>query len=323
WGSPIIAVPPQKYRSFLMEADKPWMAIDTTPSSPHRDAIYIVTNFNYFTSTSPLYSLIGIAHSDDHGKTWTTVHVGGVDRSPVIDYTTDLAIAADGTVYLSWFRCHKFSLSSGCSGPVDILLVKSSDGGSTWSKPVLVHRVRFTPVPCSPFGCLPNTKEGVLNIPVIASDNSAGPYAGSLYECDNTFTAGHLSVQVTRSADGGATWSAPVPVAGPGVRNDEFFQWCSVSKDGTLGVTWLDRRNDPANVTYEAFGAYSKDGGATFSTNYQLAARPSNPKHDGFGGTFMGDYTGNTWAGEKLYAAWQDTSNGHTSRAIVGGLRIP
>jgi hypothetical protein len=36
----------------------------------------------------------------------------------------------------------------------------------------------------------------------------------------------------------------------------------------------------------------------------------------------MGDYTGKTWVGNTLYAAWMDTSNGVTSQDVVGGLRL-
>ena len=33
----------------------------------------------------------------------------------------------------------------------------------------------------------------------------------------------------------------------------------------------------------------------------------SNPNNDGFGGAFMGDYTGNIWTGTTLHASYMDT----------------
>jgi len=77
-----------------------------------------------------------------------------------------------------------------------------------------------------------------------------------------------------------------------------------------VGVTWLDRRNDPANIDYEAYASFSTNGGVTFSTNKNLATAASNPLDDGFNGYFMGDYTGNSWYGTKLYMAACDTRNG-------------
>jgi len=93
-----------------------------------------------------------------------------------------------------------------------------------------------------------------------------------------------------------------------------------VSSGGLVGVSWLDRRNDPANLSYEAFAAISSDGGATFP-NLQIASVASNPNNDGFGGTFMGDYTGNVWnsTGTTLYASWMDSRNRVNMQDEVGG----
>ncbi len=49
-----------------------------------------------------------------------------------------------------------------------------------------------------------------------------------------------------------------------------------MSSGGLVGVTWLDRRYDPDNLSYEAFAAISSDGGATFP-NLQIASVASNP----------------------------------------------
>ena len=98
----------------------------------------------------------------------------------------------------------------------------------------------------------------------------------------------------------------------------------TVSDSGQVGVSWLDRRNDPSNVSYEAFAAVSSDGGASFGTNIQVASVPSNPFNDGFGGGFMGDYTGNSWYhNRRLYISWMDTRNGVDAQDEVGGIQIP
>jgi len=47
----------------------------------------------------------------------------------------------------------------------------------------------------------------------------------------------------------------------------------------------------------------------------------SNPLNDGFGGSFMGDYTGNAWDGATLYASWMDSRNGSFMQDEVGGIR--
>jgi hypothetical protein len=193
---------------------------------------------------------------------------------------------------------------------------KSADGGNTWSSPRLLTKVHYA------FPALPNTQgERVFNYPVIGVDNSNGPHSGNLYVATYDWTGTYLRVQVIRSTDGGNTWSKPVPVAPPSDTHDQFFPALSVSPTGNVGVSWLDRRNDPANIDYQAFAAISTDGGRTFP-NTQLTHAFSNPDTNGTLNHWMGDYTGNTWAGPDFIAAWMDSSNGVDMQEVVGGVRL-
>ena len=241
--------------------------------------------------------------------------------SPQVDQFSDLAIGNDGTVFVSWMRCTANGPTGDCGGTqATFLLSKSTDGGKTWSTPVTIAAVTLVPDPnaCCFFGQLPNTGERVSDIPVIGIDNSSGPHAGNLYAAFYTWTGSFMVVEVATSSNGGSTWGTPVRVTG--APNDEFFPWLSVSSGGLVGVTWLDRRNDPTNLSYEAFAAVSGDGGATFP-NLQIASVASNPNNDGFGGGFMGDYTGNAWnsTGTTLYASWMDSRNRFNMQDEVGG----
>jgi hypothetical protein len=68
-----------------------------------------------------------------------------------------------------------------------------------------------------------------------------------------------------------------------------------------------------------AYGTFSDDGGTSFGPSRRLATRSSDPNDDGFGGFFMGDYTGNAWGPDgRFFAAWMDTHNGETSQDAVG-----
>ena len=108
----------------------------------------------------------------------------------------------------------------------------------------------------------------VYEYPVIGVDNSNGPYSGNLYVTMFNWTGTQLQVVVIRSTDGGKTWSAPVAVAPPSDTHDQAFPWLSVSSTGLVGVSWLDRRNDPNNVNYQAFAAISRDGVKPSSPTY-------------------------------------------------------
>jgi hypothetical protein len=317
WTDPAVAVTGSGFGSF----DTPRLSIDTNSSSPFANSIYISATA-YLSGTGNVAAQLAVAHSSDGGKTWTTTSVTQPQQSAELEFS-NMAIGKNGTVYLTWLHC---AASEGAclngNSTASMAFSKSADGGSTWSAPKTMTTVTLAPCSCGPYSTLPNTQERISNFPVIGVDNSTGPNAGHLYVAIYNWTGTYMQVQVIRSKDGGTTWSKPVPVAPSTATHDQFFPWLSVSASGVVGVSWLDRRNDPANLSYQAFAAVSTDGGASFGTNWQLTAASSNPYNDGSGGTYMGDYTGNTWVGNTLYAAWMDTSNGISSQDVVGGLRL-
>ena len=196
---------------------------------------------------------------------------------------------------------------------------KSTDGGNTWSAPSVITTAPLAPDAngCCYYGALPNTSERVSNIPVIGVDNSTGPHKGNLYVAFYKWTGTQIRVYVATSTDGGTTWTSR-PIVASTFTHDQFFPWLNVGSAGQIGVSWLDRRNDPANVSYEAFAAFSGNGGVSYPKSFQLSTALSNPFNDGFGGTFMGDYTGNAWAGFTLYVTYTDTTTGDAQDFLVG-----
>jgi hypothetical protein len=305
WSAPAVAVI-DKGEPF--DPWSCWLSVDTSAASPYVDSVYISCVL-----VGPLpnggEAQVVVSHSNDGGGNWKQVAVTPLQRSPESDGDTAMAVGNDGTVYLTCVYS-----DSEAFGPAYMVFSKSSDGGNTWSKPKLVAPVTLIyPVPNSDRALyIPNT-------PAIAVDNSDGPHAGSLYVVMYNWTGTFMQVQVARSTDGGDTWSKPVPVA-PGITHDQFFPWIAVSPTGLVGVSWLDRRNDPANVSYQAFAAISADG-QSFQPNVQLTTAFSNPNN--IQSTEIGDYTGDTWDGANYFiAAWMDDSNGQYMEDYVGGIRL-
>lgn len=313
WSQPAIAVSGISPYDFT---DKDWLQIDQSPTSKFKDSLYISTTG--FDSSSN--SSINVAHSRDGGKTFMNVMVDAVNV-PTVDQFTDIAIASDGTVYVSWMRCPGNGPNGNCGQTKATMFVaRSTDGGVHWTKPMKIGDAELAEDSCGAFyGCLPNTNERVSDIPVIDVDRSSGTYHNRLYAAYYNYDGTALRVREVWSSDEGAHWSAPVEVSN--ARNDEFFPWLSTSHNGTVGVTWLDRRRDPANLSYDAFAATSTDGGATIGTNVRISTASSNPDNDGFSGSFMGDYTGNIWDAQTLYQSWTDTRT-DTGQDEIGGLRI-
>jgi hypothetical protein len=306
WSAPEVALGPTTDESLFYA----WLAVDSNPQSPYANNLYVSA-----VALSEPYqdrNRVVVSHSSDGGTTWKAVAVAPVQIAPDIDNYTNMAVSKDGTVYLAWMYCNSgFYFCEDDFGYM--VFSKSSDGGNTWTPPSLIARVVLN------YEGIPNTNTGADNYPAVAVDNSDGPHAGNLYVSMYNWTGTFLQVQVVRSSDGGNTWSKPVQVA-PGVTHDQFFPWISVSPTGLVGVSWMDRRNDPANINYQAFATISSDGGLSFQRNVQLTTGFSNP-NDNIGG--MGYYSGNTWDGPNYFAvAWMDNSNSEYLQDYVGGIRL-
>jgi len=319
WSTPTVAV--NTYFSGG-DVDKPLLQIDDNTGSPHANTLYIsATQFDFITGTQ-----ITVSHSSDGGATWTTSAVEPETGSGGIDQFSSLTIGKDGTVYISWMHCQEYNFE--CAGTVaTFYFAKSTDGGNTWSAPTIIGVGLLARDTCSSrlpcfYGSLPNTTERMDDIPVIGIDNSTGAFHGQLYSAFYTWTGTFMAVEVATSVDGGRTWGAPVPVGRANNTHDQFFPWLNVSSSGIIGVTWLDRRDDPSNISYKAYFTYSTNGGVSFATDKSLGTALSNPFNDGFGGVFMGDYTGSVWTSATtptIYANWPDTRNTVTSQDEIGG----
>ena len=315
WSTVAVAVKPFFSGGLT---DKPWLQIDTNAGSPHANALYIsVTQFDSSSNTQ-----ITVAHSNDGGTTWTNVAVDTKQIFPNIDQFSDITTGKDGTVYVTWMRCSATGSSGDCGGTTaSLMLSKSTDGGNTWSAAAVMFTANLAPDPgfCCFYGSLPNTSERVSEIPVIGIDNSTGTHHGNLYVAYYNWTGTWMQVLVATSTNGGTTWTSKA-VAPASDTHDQFFPWLNVNRSGVIGVSWDDRRNDPSNINYEMFAALSGNGGSSFTKNFDLSAAPSNPFNDGFGGFFIGDYTGNAWtAGSKnFYVTYTDTTTGIDQDFLVG-----
>jgi uncharacterized repeat protein (TIGR03803 family) len=310
WSKPVVAL----HNAARYSPVETWLTVDTSPGSPRVNSLYVSGVLSPGPSSGK--SQVLVSHSTDGGATWKQAAVDTVQKYPAMDEFTRMSVGKDGTVYLTWMQCPASGPDESCSdGTGYVMFSKSTDGGSTWSPPRLIAMATSR-------GLLANTSIGVDNYPLIAVDKSDGPDAGNLYVATYTWTGTHMQVQVIRSTDGGNRWSQPLPPASKTDTHDQFFPAISVSPTGLVGVSWLDRRNDPADHNYQAFAAISNDGGKSFQPNWQLTKKFSNPDNNGTGNNWMGDYTGNTWVGQEFIAAWMDSSNGVDMQEVIGGVRL-
>ena len=210
--------------------DKEWLEVDTHAGSPFVNCVYVSwTDFDSsFTQTR-----ITVAHSCDGGTTWTRVPADVTRTVPVLDQFSDLAVAPNGTVYVSWMQCHVAGPAGDCGGTsVSMLVASSTNGGTTWSAPHKIADVNVVPDTSGCYyGCFPGTAERVANIPTIDYDTSTGKLWAGFYN----YTGGKSHAVLTSSTDGGVTWGALATI---NPSNNAGWIWASNNDAGVTSVTF-------------------------------------------------------------------------------------
>jgi hypothetical protein len=93
--------------------------------------------------------------------------------------------------------------------------------------------------------------------------------------------------------------------------SDHFFPWATTKADGSVYVGWYDDRNDPFNTLVQYFVGKSTDGGHTFPTQTAVSDVAFNPCIGFPGCGFFGDYTQLASGPDGVvHAAWSDTRDG-------------
>jgi hypothetical protein len=281
WPDPVVAQP--RDGTFW---DKP--AITADPARP--GVAYLVSSrrapvpggasgFEYFQMTT------------DFGRTWSTpslMYLPGAQRNASAAVVRALP---DGTL-LDTFGVVENSFNASSNGSVlHVMSQRSTDRGAHWSTPVEI--ASWTGLePKDPDR--PDDFQGEYidanPLPSFAVDR-----VGNAYLVWARIEPGGKPpvIELSRSTDGGMTWSKPAAIVHTG--KQVFLPTLAAAEDGTLGLTWYDTRADvrgDGKFTAEYRFALSRDGGRTWPGQRiagpfdmeQSAPRLNHP--------FIGDYFG-------------------------------
>ena len=252
--------------------DKPWAVVN-----PWNNEIYVTwTQFDEYDSKAPEdRSNILFSRSADKGETWSEpVRINSVDGNCLDDDDTVEgavpAVGPAGEIYVSW------------SGPNGLVFNSSLDGGLTWKN----EEIRIS----DHIGGWNIEIEGIYRangMPVTKCDLSGGENHGTIYVnwADQRNGENNTDIFLTKSVDGGSSWSEPKRVNQDQGEAHQFFTWMDIDQtNGNLWFIYHDRRNADSLAT-DVFIAMSSDGGETF-VEHKLSETSFQPEKE----VFFGDY---------------------------------
>jgi hypothetical protein len=255
------------------DQDKHWLCVD-----PRTDVVYCTwTEFDEYnnTDTARYKSRILFSKSTDGGRTWSpALKINQFDGDCLDDdNTTEGAVPAvgpNGELYVAWAWNDK------------IWFDYSLDGGTTWLERDIFVAQQPGGWTYDVFGI-----SRCNGLPVLDCDRSNGPNRGTLYInwSDQRNGDTDTDIWLSRSTDGGKTWSSALRVNNDPPGKDQFLTWLTVDQvTGYLYAVFYDRRAYTDNKT-DVYLAVSRNGGRSFE-NMKISESPFDPiKY-----VFFGDY---------------------------------
>jgi len=348
WGEPVVVAGGLgcDLDELQFFQDKEWMVADNNPQSPFYGRTYLTwtrfesRNGNYV--ASPIFA----AHSDNGGGTWSSPQeTSGTNHAICTFQTAEPAgrcdedqfsvptVRPDGSVVVAFQNGQNAALwESEEELDNQYLVVRSRDGGRTWSRPRFVvgleDGVNDYPINVDGRQTLTGQQFRVNS----AGNIDADPTTGRLYLVFADNRAGRhdvadpvtdVNVYMMTSTDG-TTWRGPFTVSS--ARSDQWFPWVDVNPvTGNVGVLYHDR-----GYGHPALYNTTLAEGTPRSFSYtKVSTRPSRPRSSIFFqagaenclrcATFIGDYNGLDYGSDgKVNMAWTDMRQFRTIEGVTG-----
>jgi Neuraminidase (sialidase) len=256
---------------------------------------------------------IAFTRTTNDGATWEPVRIiydPGQNNQTI---GNQIAVMPDGDLVNVFDEIQNFSNKGGRRG-LNVALIRSTDQGKTWSRPIYVSRLGTVGVTDPRDGAPVRTGD---IIPEVASDER--PRTDNLYLVwqDARFTGGERDqIAFSRSTNGGRTWSTPVRVSS-NLDTQAFTPSVDVADDGTIAVTYYDFSADTvASPTLDTqyWVTTSADGGETWSDREEITDGAFDMRSAPFArGFFTGDYEGLESAGNDFIPFVSIANTGNTA----------
>ncbi|HYS73125.1 MAG TPA: sialidase family protein [Thermoplasmata archaeon] len=263
--------------------DKEWIAVDDTGGSCDGNLYMPWALFEGSHGTK-----IVLQRSTNGGMTWTPILP--LSHSPnTQNQGATVAVGPGGEVYVAWEDFHKDQ----------ILFTRSLDCGQTFEMERGISSIVPVPEP------LPGSAYRLDSFPRMAVSQTTG----SVFVTWADYRTGDADVVLTRSADGGASWSDPARV-NDAATNHQIFP-AITTFEGRVDIAFYDSRNDPDGKLLDVYYAESDDDGVSFLPNVPVTDAPFDPNLGitAGGAAFLGDYNGIASNAAGVHPIWADNRN--------------
>ena len=321
WANPVYATNTDNKSNF---DDHDWIAVDTSPASPHFGRVYVFWAVFCNKCSGNGNVKLDMAHSDDEGRTWAAaVQVSAVANNSAQGFreTGQMTVSSTGTVEAFWTE-------NADSKQVPSLQVAavSTDGGQTFSAPITIAQVTDYPLTGTPFDAVDlfNRVPGMSARVDCYPHPAADPSSARVYVVWCDFSNGHGTVRGAVSSDG-VHWTSLGTVASLAGRN-AFFPQAAVSSAGTVSVTFDALTQPPPDdefqtgvQTYDNYYVESSTGGASFTAPLRVSTASSNPDGSSYNNPeeqFIGDYIGIVDGPQQAYLVWTDSRDATACAAV-------
>lgn len=253
---------------------------------------------------------IEFSRSTDGGFSWSAVqNISNGVNAGSHNQGCNNQVGPNGEVYVCWAIYDGFPADETAIG-----FNKSTNGGVSW----VGEARKITGIRGHRNTSLPNTTIRRNSFPSMAVDVSNGPNRGAIYivwtnvGVPGINTGTDASIWMSKSTNGGTTFSTPTKVNNDAGSNSQFFPWISCDPvTGQLAVIFYDRRDDPGNSLTRAYMATSNNGGTTWD-NFAVGDVSFTPTPiPGLAGGYMGDYLGISMVQGKALPSWTDNRTGN------------
>jgi hypothetical protein len=328
WSAPVIA----SRQNGGLFSDKEQIWADNAESSPYYGNVYVCFAAFQGGGAQPLKALV----SRNGGASWTSHQLtpaannthgrNGFGRSGCTVRTD-----SHGGVYVFDFQ---FGFSPTTAAPGYIQMIKSTNGGATWSRPVNIFRAYDT---CNAFEpaigrCVEDGVAGARSdlspAPSVDIANGAPSGAGATDRIVISWVDGrdglnHEHVMFSRSSNRGGTWSTPVAVERGSDRG--YYSAPAISPDGQDVYLVYNAFTTPFRLS--AIGAgndrnligevlHANYGGAFGQVHRGAGGDARGSSQNDLAAEFLGDYVYAAATNDYGAAVWNDMRDGADCDAV-------